>query len=202
MGAAVLVGRQREIEVLAGLLGRTPPRGAVLLVLGEPGIGQSSLLHEAETVGRSRGFRVLSMVGVESEAAFPFPGLHQMMLPVLDEVPLLPERERDALLGAFGMAEGPPPEPFLIALAVVDLLALVAADGPVLVLVDDVQWLDPQSHQVLTFVGRRVAGPVVVVGVMRTGHTGPFLDAGFPQLTVGGADDEAVTRILSAHAPG
>ncbi|MEU9448835.1 AAA family ATPase [Streptomyces sp. NPDC048277] len=202
MGAAVLVGRQREIEVLAGLLGRTPARGAVLLVLGEPGIGKSSLLHEAESVGRSRDFRVLDMVGVESEAAFPFAGLHQMLLPVLDDIPRLAEREQDALLGAFGLADGPPPEPFLIALAVVDLLVLVAADGPVLVLADDVQWLDPQSHQVLAFVGRRVPGSVVIVAVLRTGHTGPFLDAGFPRLTVGGVDDEAAARILSAHAPG
>ncbi|QIY93293.2 AAA family ATPase [Streptomyces sp. S1D4-11] len=202
MGAAMLVGREREIAVLARLLERTPPSGAMLLMLGDPGIGKSSLLHEAESRGRARGFRILRLGGVECEATFPFAGLHQMVGPVLGHVSLLPRHEREALLAAFGLVEGPPPEPFLINLAVVDLLAAVAADRPVLVLADDVQWLDPQSHEVLTFVGRRVAGPVVIIAVMRRGHTGPFLHAGFPELTVGGVDDDAAAQILSAHAPG
>jgi hypothetical protein len=202
MGVAKLVGREREIAVLAGLLERTPQSGAVLLMLGDPGIGKSSLLHEAESRGRARGYRILRLVGVESEATFPFAGLHQMVGPVLDQVSRLPWPERDALPAAFGLVEGPPPDPFLIDLAVVDLLAAVAADQPVLVLADDVQWLDPQTHEVLTFVGRRVAGPVVIIAVMRRGHTGPFLDAGFPELTVGGVDDDAAAQILSAHAPG
>ena len=202
MSAAMLVGREREIAVLARLLERTPPSGAVLLMLGDPGIGKSSLLHEAESRGRARDFRILRLVGVECEATFPFAGLHQMVGPVLDHVSLLPRHEREALLAAFDLVEGPPPEPFLINLAVVDLLEAVAADRPVLLLADDVQWLDPQSHEVLTFVGRRVAGPVVIIAVMRRGHTGPFLHAGFPELTVGGVDDDAAAQILSAHAPG
>jgi hypothetical protein len=202
MSAAMLVGREREIAVLARLLERTPPSGAVLLMLGDPGIGKSSLLHEAESRGRARDFRILRLVGVECEATFPFAGLHQMVGPVLDHVSLLPRHEREALLAAFDLVEGPPPEPFLINLAVVDLLEAVAADRPVLLLADDVQWLDPQSHEVLTFVGRRVSGPVVIIAVMRRGHTGPFLHAGFPALTVGGVDDDAAAQILSAHAPG
>ncbi|MFI9757473.1 AAA family ATPase [Streptomyces sp. NPDC051963] len=202
MGAAGLVGREREIAVLARLLERTPPSGAVLLMLGDPGIGKSVLLHEAESRGRARGFRILRLVGVESETTFPFAGLHQMVAPVLDRASQLPRPERDALLTAFGLVEGPPPEPCLIDLAVVDLLAAVAADRPVLVLADDVQWLDRQSHEVLTFVARRVHGPVVIIAVMRRGHTGPLLDAGFPELTVGGVDEDAAAQILSAHAPG
>ncbi|MFF3661214.1 AAA family ATPase [Streptomyces olivochromogenes] len=202
MGAALLVGRDREIAVLARLLERTPPSGAVLLMLGDPGIGKSSLLHEAESRGRARGLRILRLAGVECEATFPFAGLHQLVGPVLDRVSLLPRHEREALLAAFGLVDGPPPEPFLINLAVVDLLAAVAADRPLLVLADDVQWMDPQSHEVLTFVGRRVAGPVVIIAVMRRGHTGPFLHAGFPELSVGGVDDDAAAQILSAHAPG
>lgn len=202
MGTATLVGREQEIAVLAGLLDGTPPPGGVLLMLGDPGTGKSSLLREVESRGRARGFRVLRLAGVESEAAFPFAGLHQMVGPVLDHVRLLPRHERDALLAAFGLAEGPPPEPCLIDLAVVDLLAAVTADRPLLVLADDVQWLDPQSQEALAFVGRRVAGPVVIVAVMLRGHAGPFLRAGFPELTVAGVDDDAAARILSAHAPG
>ncbi|MET9476996.1 ATP-binding protein [Streptomyces sp. NPDC002922] len=197
----MLVGREREIAALASLLERTPP-GAVLLMLGDPGIGKSSLLDEAESRGRARGFRILRLAGVECEATFPFAGLHQMVGPVLDHVSLLPQHEREALLAAFGLVEGPPPDPFLISLAVVDLLAAVAADRPVLVVADDVQWLDPQSHEVLTFVARRVAGPVVIIAAMRRGHTGSFLHTGFPELTVRGVDDDAAAQILSAHAPG
>jgi hypothetical protein len=202
MGAVMLVGREREVAVLAQLIERTSPSGGVLLMLGDPGIGKSSLLHEAESRGRARGFRVLRLAGVESEASLPFAGLHQMVGPVLDHVSLLPRHEREALLAAFGLAERPPPDPFLIHLAVVDLLAAVAVDRPVLVVADDVQWLDPQSHEVLTFVARRVAGPVVIIATMRHGHTGSFLHAGFPVLTVGGVDDDAAAQILSAHAPG
>lgn len=94
MGAARLVGREREIAVLARLLERTPSSGAVLLMLGDPGIGKSSLLHEAESRGRARGFRILRLVGVECETMFPFAGLHQMVGPVLDHVSLLPRHER------------------------------------------------------------------------------------------------------------
>ncbi|WP_158711409.1 AAA family ATPase [Streptomyces xylophagus] len=201
MGAAMLIGREREIAVLEELLDRTPSSGAVLLMVGDPGIGKSSLLGEVESRGRERGFRILRLGGVECEAAFPFAGLHQLVGPVLDQVPLLPRPEREALSAVFGLVEGPPPEPFLIDLAVVDLLAGVAADRPVLILADDVQWLDPQSHEALTLVGRRVAAPVVIVAVMRRGHTGPFRDAGFAELAVGGVDDDAAARILSAHAP-
>ncbi|MEU0434031.1 AAA family ATPase [Streptomyces sp. NPDC006290] len=202
MGAAMLVGREREVAALAQLLDRTPPRGAVLLMLGDPGIGKSSLLDEAESRGRARGFRILRLAGVECEATFPFAGLHQMVGPVLDHVSLLPRHEREALLAAFGLVEGPPPDLFLISLAVVDLLAAVAADRPVLVAADDVQWLDRQSHEVLTFVGRRVAGPVVIIAAMRRGHAGSFLHAGFPELAIGRVDDDAAAQILSAHAPG
>ncbi|MFD8816299.1 AAA family ATPase [Streptomyces sp. NPDC059627] len=198
----MLVGREREIAVLAGLLERTPQRGGVLLMLGDPGIGKSSLLREAESRGRARGFRVLRLVGAESEVAFPFAGLHQLVGPVLDRVAPLPRRAREALLAAFGLVEGPPPGPFLMALAIVDLLTALADDGPVLVLADDVQWLDAPSHDALTSAARRVAGPVVIIAVMRRGHTGPFLRAGFPELAVGGVDDDAAAQILSAHAPG
>jgi hypothetical protein len=202
MRTGVLVGRQRELGVLNGLLSRTQPQPAVLLLLGDPGIGKSALLRAAEHAARARDFRVLTVVGVESEATMPFAGLHQLLRPVLDSVPLLARIEREALLPAFGLAEGPPPDSYLVALAVVNLLTSGSADRPIAVLADDIQWLDPQTHEVLAFVGRRAVGPVVVVAATRTGHPGPFLSAGFPQLTVGGVDREAAARILSVHAPG
>ncbi|MCT9934719.1 AAA family ATPase [Planotetraspora sp. A-T 1434] len=202
MPTGVLVGRQREIEVLTEIIDRTPPRGAVLLLLGDPGIGKSALLSTAESRARAHGYRVLSVVGVECETTLPFAGLHQLLRPLLPSVTRLPAGQRDALLSAFGLAEGPRPEPFLIALAAVNLLAAAAADQPIAILADDVQWLDPQTHEALTFAGHRVdESPVLIIGAMRTGHSGPFLNAGFPQLTVEGVDDDAATAILSAHAP-
>ncbi|MEZ0074558.1 AAA family ATPase [Planotetraspora sp. GP83] len=176
MPTGVLVGRQREIEVLTEIIDRTPPRGAVLLLLGDPGIGKSALLSTAESRARAHGYRVLSVVGVECETTLPFAGLHQLLRPLLRSVTRLPAGQRDALLSAFGLAEGPRPEPFLIALAAVNLLA--AADQPIAILADDVQWLDPQTHKALTFAGHRVdESPVLIIGAMRTGHLGPFLNA-------------------------
>ncbi|MGW3291193.1 AAA family ATPase [Streptomyces sp. NPDC001002] len=201
MDAPGLVGRQRELAVLAEILERTPPDSAVLLVLGAAGIGKSSLLREAETRARARGFRVLGAVGVKAEAARSFAALHHLLHPVLDRVPLLPRSVRETLASVSGPVEQPPPETFLVALAVLDLLTAVAAEGPVLVLADDAQWLDPQSHAVLAFVARRLAGPVVVVAALRSGSEGPLLSCGFPELTVRGLDEGAAERILTLHAP-
>jgi hypothetical protein len=83
----------------------------------------------------------------------------------------------------------------------VNALAAIGADGPVAVLADDVQWLDPQSQDVLTFVARRVVShPVVIIGAIRTGHPSPFTAAGLPELEIGGVDEAAADEILQVSA--
>ena len=150
---------------------------------------------------RAAGFRVLAATGVESEAQLPFAGLHQLLRPVLDSVSRLRPVHRNALLAAFGLAEGPQPEPFLIGLAAAGLVTGVAAGQPVAVLADDVHWLDPQTQEVLAFMARRVPPhPVVFVGTARSGYRGPFLGTGLRELAIHGVGPAAAREILCRHA--
>ena len=102
-------------------------------------------------------------VGVEAETQFAFAGLHQLCVPLMDHVSALPDPQQAALSVAFGLHAGTAPDRFLVGLAALNLLAEVAEKGPLLCLVDDAQWLDQASAQVLAFVGRRVAAERVAL---------------------------------------
>jgi hypothetical protein len=196
-----LIGRDQEVQALTELIGRGMRAGQALVVIGDPGIGKSALLGAARHAARAAGFCVLSAVGVESEAQLPFAGLHQILCPVLRSTSELRPVHSTALRAAFGLAEEPRPELFQIAQAAVHLLAVVAATRPVAILVDDVQWLDHQSQEILRFIACRVRPhPMVVIGVMRSGHAGPLLSAGLAELTVGGVDESAADDILRLKA--
>ncbi|WP_405883245.1 AAA family ATPase [Streptomyces sp. NBC_01136] len=208
-----LVGRSSELQLLAALVGRGGDRGGAFVVVGEPGIGKSALLVVAERRARDAGILVLTVAGVESEAQLPLAALHLLLRPVLDRLADLRSAERDALLTAFGLGEGPRPGTHLIAQATLSLLRAAAGDQPVLVLADDLHWLDPQTHQALTYAARHAArGParrpardadghaLVIVGALRTGYSGPFLAAGFPALEMGGIEDAAARDLLQSHA--
>src|SRR5260370_3579560 len=192
-----LIGRDREVRALTELIGKATKAGQALVVIGDPGIGKSALLGAAQGAARAAGFRVLLATGVESEAQLPFAGLHQILRPVLRSASQLRPAHDTALRAAFGLAEGPRPELFQIALAAVNLLGAVAAKQPVAILVDDVQWLDQQSQEVLTFIARRAGPyPMVIIGVVRTGHPGPFLAAGLAELVVRGVEEASADDIL------
>jgi hypothetical protein len=196
-----LIGRDAETAELARLIDKAAMVGQAVVLVGEPGIGKTALLGTAGELARARGFEVLTATGVESESQFPFAGLHQMLRPVLGATKQVSAAHRRALLTAFGLADGPSPELYLIALAAVSVLEAVAAARPVAVLVDDVQWLDPQSQEVLAFMARRASRhPLVVIGAMRTGHGGPYLAAGLPVVEVRGVDEAAADEILQVKA--
>ncbi|ADP84582.1 regulatory protein LuxR [Pseudofrankia inefficax] len=201
MAMSALTGRERELAVLDEVLDGTSSRGGALVLVGEAGIGKSALLGELERRARARRCRVLTTVGVEAEAQLPFAGLHQLLQPVLRSLDGVPAAERDALLSAFGMSDGPRPEGFLIARAVLSLVTSLADGARVALIADDVQWLDPQTHEVLAFLARRSAqAGLVVVGAARTGHPGPFLAVGLRELVVTGLDDASAEHILGRHA--
>jgi hypothetical protein len=196
----LLIGRRRELEALSEIIAKAPAHGQAVVIEGDPGIGKSALLAAAGEAARARGFRVLTVFGIESEAQLPFAGLHQMLRPVLGTAQRLRPAQRSALLSAFGLADGPRPEPFLVALAALNLVAAVAFEQPAAVLADDVQWLDPQSHQALAFMARRASAyPMAVIGAVRTGYAGPYLDADLPRLELGGVDEAAAQEILRIH---
>ena len=196
-----LVGRDAELKLLAGLIGEASGRGSAIVLLGDPGIGKTSLLHAAAGQAREAGYTVLETAGAETEALLPYAGLHRLLRPVLSSAGALPTALRRALLTAFGEDDGASPEPFFVALAALNLLADVASRRPVLVVADDVQWLDRPTQDALAFVARRVSqDPVVVVAAARTGHPGPFAAADLPELDVGGLDDSSARKVLAAHA--
>src|SRR3954463_6733566 len=168
-----LVGRAPELRRLEDLLAALPGRGGGLLLRGEPGIGKSALLNAAASSAGERGLRVLRTTGVQSEARLPFAGLHQLLRPVHDQLGTLPEPQRHALLAAFGMADRDGPDLFLIALATLNMLSEVAAQAPVLIVLEDAHWLDRSTTEVLTFVARRLeAEPVLILAAVRDGSDG------------------------------
>ncbi len=196
-----LVGRDGELEVLAAMVDRIGERGGSIVVQGEPGVGKSSLLSAMAELGCSAGLQVLATTGVESEAQLPFAGLHQVLRPLLGSLSKLPRVQRDAIDAAFGADAVAPPERFMIALAALNLLTEAATLQPVLVVVDDLQWLDRPTQEVLGFVARRIsADPVVVAGGVRTGHVVPFASAGLAELNVVGLDDNSARSLLTTHA--
>src|SRR5689334_1466498 len=165
---AELLGRDDELARLYDLIDGIGQHGGALVVRGEPGIGKSALLDVARRTAVDRELAVLTTGGVQSEARLAFAGLHRLLRPALDELDRLPDRQRRAIEVAFGLADGAAPDTFLIALAALDLLAEMAADTPLVVLVEDADWLDAASRDVLTFVARRVElEPVVMVFAAR-----------------------------------
>jgi DNA-binding CsgD family transcriptional regulator len=157
-----LAGRGAEGARLDRLLADARSgQSAVLVLRGEPGIGKTALLgHAAE---RAQGFQVVRAAGVESEMELPFAGLHQLCGPMLGGLERLPTPQRDALGTAFGLSSGAQPDRFLVGLAVLSLLSDTAEERPLLCLIDDAQWLDRSSAQVLAFVARRLQAESVVL---------------------------------------
>src|SRR4029079_8717844 len=146
--------RLTERAALEGLLHEARNgRSAVLVVRGEAGVGKSALLRHAAR--EASGFRVAQIAGVESEMELPFAGLHPLRAPMLAKLGRLPAPQQRALRVALGLASGDPPDRFLVALGALTLLAEVAGKRPLLCVVDDAQWLDGASRQVLGFVARR-----------------------------------------------
>src|SRR6266853_952518 len=147
---SALLDRQPERAVLDNLLGDLRSgRGRALVVRGEAGVGKSALLEYV--AGAASDMRVARAVGVESEMELAFAGLHLLCAPLLDRLERLPGPQRDALGVAFGLREGGAPDRFMVGLAVLTLLSEVAEDRPLLCVVDDAQWLDRASAQVLAF---------------------------------------------------
>jgi AAA ATPase domain len=190
-----LIGRHTECGVIDGLVAAVRAgESRAIVVCGDAGVGKTALLdYVAE---QAADCRVVRAAGVQSEMELPFAALHQVCAPVLDNLERLPAPQRDALRIAFGMTAGPAPDRFLVGLAVLGLLADVAEQQPLMCLLDDEQWLDRSSAQVLGFVARRlVAESVGLVFAARV----PSSDlAGLPELVVEGLRAVDARALLDA----
>lgn len=197
-----LAGRDAELKALAEMVDGPVGRGGVLL-RGEAGIGKSALVAEAVAAASIAGLRVLVTTGAEAERNLPYAGLHQLLYPVRAGVAGLPGPQRDALRTALGLADGPEPGAYLVGLAVLTLLAEESGHRPLLVVAEDVHWLDRASLDVLAFVARRIESePVVLLATLRDGEPSPLLDAGLCLMTVGRLADEVAAGVLDSVAPG
>ncbi len=190
-----LLDREAERAALDGLLGDLRAgRGRALVVWGEAGAGKSALLEHL--AGAAADMRVARAVGAESEMELAFASLHLLCAPLLDRLERLPGPQRDALGVAFGLRAGAAPDRFLVGLAVLTLLAEAAEDRPLLCLVDDAQWLDRASAQVLAFAARRLlAEPVGLIFAAR--DPGEQF-RGLADLEVRGLPEQAARALLGS----
>ncbi|MFJ5212372.1 ATP-binding protein [Streptomyces nigra] len=191
--AAELTGRRAECETLDRLIGDVRGGGSqALVVYGEPGVGKTALLDYVAV--QARGCRVIQAAGIESEMELVYAGLHQLCAPVLDLLDNLPTPQRNALRTAFGLSAGQPHDRFRVGLAVLSLLSEAAATQPLICLVDDLQWLDQASAQVLGFVARRLGAESTGL-VFATRERGTDL-AGVPGLEVSGLQERDARVLL------
>jgi hypothetical protein len=198
-----LLGRESEVRLVGELLDRVTDQGGALVVSGGPGIGKSALLGDAVRRARERGMLVLKVTGVQSEAVLPFAGLHSLLQPLLGRVDALGAPQWDAVLAAFGMTDAAVPDPFLTALAALDLMAEAAARAPVLVVADDAHWLDQATRDALTFVARRLEfEPILLVAAIRDGYETPLRVAGLPSLALGALAPPTAAALLDSRSPG
>ena len=197
----MLRGRANQCLALDGLLADVRSgHSRALVVRGEAGIGKTALFgYAADT---APDFQMARAEGVESEMELPFAGLHQLCGRMLNRSSSLPGPQRDALGVAFGLRSGTAPGRFLVGLAILTLLSDVAADQPLLCLIDDAQWLDQTSAQVLAFVARRLdTESVAMMFGTRDPGTAPGLTR-LPELTLGGLPDTDARALLASVIPG
>jgi DNA-binding CsgD family transcriptional regulator len=193
-----LIGRNEEIEELDALLGlvRGGLGGAVVL-RGEAGIGKTALLNSL--IDAAGDLSVIRLEGVESEMQLGYAALHRLVRPYLHRVEHLPEPQRDALQSAFGLTSSVPADRFMVGLATLSLLGDVATDEPLLVVIDDAQWLDQESVASLVFVARRLhADPVALVFAARDSLDTGAVFQGVPELRISGIGEDAARNLLSA----
>jgi DNA-binding CsgD family transcriptional regulator len=173
---------------------------AVLVIGGEPGIGKTSLLRYAAR--QASGLQVVEVVGVQAEMELPLSGIQRLWAPLLGALDELPEPQQNALRVASGIVAGGAPDRFLVAVAVLNLLAVTAAQRPVLCLVDDAQWLDAPSLGALGFVARRLAADAAaMIFALREPTTLRALD-GLPRLSLDGLEDADARALLARAVPG
>ena len=194
-----LVGRQREREVLDRVLeAARGGHGGVLAVYGDPGVGKTALLEYAAAAAPD--FGVARAVGVEGEMELAFAALHQLCSPNLDLIDGLPDPQREALEVALGLSAGRTPDPFLVGLAVLNLLSEAAEERPLLCVIDDAQWLDRASARVLAFVARRLlAERIAMVFAAREQIVSL---AGFAELQVEPLGHRDARALLDSILPG
>ncbi|MEE4543103.1 AAA family ATPase [Streptomyces sp. V4-01] len=195
-----LVGRDRDLGRVRELLGRQAD--GALLLSGDPGVGKSALLDAVAAAAATSGTCVLRAAGAEFEADVSYAALNQILLPLHGILDRLSAHSREAMSVALGFGAGPPPERLVVCNAALALLRSAAEDSPVLLIVDDLPWVDRASAAVFGFVARRASGDRVrFLAASRTG-VGSFFDgSGVPSYVLPALDAEAAAHLVDLRFP-
>jgi DNA-binding CsgD family transcriptional regulator len=197
-----LMGRAAELALIDEFLARAAAEGGSLLFAGEPGAGKTALLQVAADRAATAGTRVVRAGGVEFETKGVFLGLSQVLIPLSAGLEMLLPVHRDTLAVVLGLAGGDPPKPPQVAQAALHLIRAMAAGRPLLLVVDDLQWMDRSSADVLSFVVRRLGGSRAgFLAAARTGELGGFEPAGMSRHDLAMLDPEAALALLRARFP-
>ncbi len=199
-----LLGRTAEQEALSRLLASARlGRGGALVVVGEPGVGKTALLEDAVAAPVAAApLRTLSATGTEAEQDLPFAALHAALRPTLPLLGSLPGPQADALGAALSLRPGRGRDRFAIGAATLSLLSRYAEDGPVVLVLDDLHWVDPPSAEALGFAAHRLGDdPVAVLAAARADGV-PAAFGAAPRVELGGLEPGAAARLLTDAYPG
>src|SRR5712664_3623382 len=199
---AMLLGREQELlAVDQALAAARLGKSSRLLIRGEPGIGKTALLEHA--VAQAGAMRVLAARGVQFEADVPFAGLHDLVHPTLGLLDRLPPIHASALRSSLGLGPRIESDRLIIGAAVLGLISSYAEEAPLLITVDDAQWLDRASAEAIGFAARRLfADPVSILIAVRDGEESPLFAAGLSELSLSGLDQVSATTLLQRAADG
>jgi hypothetical protein len=197
----VLIGRDPEQRLIETLVKQARDGvSAALVIRGEPGIGKTAVLEQA---ARNSGLRTLRCTGIQSENDVPFAALEQLLRPLRHGAERLPAPQAAALRGAFGLSNQRVEDRLLLGLATLNLLAEATEDGPLICLVDDLQWVDGPSAQALLFAARRLGTEgVVMLFAVRNDPALWFEAPGIPQLTLGPLSDREAREVVATRGGG
>ena len=201
-GYASLLGRAEELALVARFVDRVRAASEALLITGEAGVGKTALLDAAARMASAAGFRILRASGTEFEAELSYAALNQVLLPLRSEFGRVSPACRDVLEVALGFGAGQAPDRLAVCNAILELLDRAAITHPILLVVDDLPWLDRASAAVLGSVARRLSGGRAgFLGALRSGQESFFEGAGLPVLELGPLDEESSSALISARFP-
>jgi DNA-binding CsgD family transcriptional regulator len=209
--ARAVIGRAGELETVDAFLETVPDEFHALLISGPAGIGKSTILDRAVEAAGTRGYRVVWARPTEVETGLAFAGLNDLLGEIVGAEAMagLPEPQRIALEAALlRVTAATPPQPLAVAVAVRHIVAETAARQPVVLAIDDIQWLDDPTARVLEFVLRRLdAAPVGLVAGLRSptgvdpvAAVGGVAEARISRVHLGGLSVDEVDRLLRARA--
>ncbi|MGI5229450.1 AAA family ATPase [Actinoallomurus sp. CA-142502] len=198
-----LVGRDEDFAAVCAFVDQAAAHGDALMIIGDAGVGKSALMEAAGSYAVSAGLRLLRAIGTQFEANVSFAGLHQLLFPLLgDHLDQLGAAQRKALRSALGLQEGAAPDRMAISHAALEMLTRAASTTPILIVVDDLPWLDQASGLVLGFLARRVAGTNIgFLATARTSEEGFFDRSGIRAHELRPLSDASSEALLDSRYP-